>query len=585
MSRARALALDGLTGTLVIAVIAIASHAHRFTPPHHGRTVPWIVLALMFYGAEAGVVHVHIRRETHSFSLSEIALVLGLLGTAPIPLLLAQGFGAAAALVIHRHQHPRKLAFNLAQFGLATSTAVIVFHALAPSGSEGTQLWSAAIVAAYASALVGMAAITLAIAIAEGRLVVDRLPEVVVLGLVSAGVNTTLGLIGGTVLREDPDGWWLLLVPSAALFLGYRAYLRERAQRQSVEFLYDAMLVLQHPDVAHGLRDLLTHVSHALRAETAELTIFPIGDEKSALRVIVGPDVGMSTTCYLDPPAADPELATIAGAEGVVLHGATRDVQTGGCLIRRRLDDAVVVALPGTAGPLGYLLLGNRADRSHRFTDGDRRVLLALASHVAVALEHGHLEHAVAQLRELEQHLVRQTLHDQLTDLANRTLFVQRVEETMYRTADAAVLFIDLDDFKRVNDTLGHSSGDDVLRVVAARLRRCLRPGDLAARLGGDEFAVIVEGAAARDAGRVAARILDAIGAPIRTADHDVTISASVGIALGLRGDVAAVIDAADAAMYRAKAAGKGSYVLADVPTIDLRVALASPPTMSAREA
>jgi diguanylate cyclase (GGDEF)-like protein len=245
----------------------------------------------------------------------------------------------------------------------------------------------------------------------------------------------------------------------------------------------------------------------------------------------------------------------------------------------------VVVALPGTAGPLGYLLLGNRADRSHRFTDGDRRVLLALASHVAVALEHGHLEHAVAQLRELEQHLVRQTLHDQLTDLANRTLFVQRVEETMYRTADAAVLFIDLDDFKRVNDTLGHSSGDDVLRVVAARLRRCLRPGDLAARLGGDEFAVIVEGAAARDAGRVAARILDAIGAPIRTADHDVTISASVGIALGLRGDVAAVIDAADAAMYRAKAAGKGSYVLADVPTIDLRVALASPPTMSAREA
>ena len=172
--------------------------------------------------------------------------------------------------------------------------------------------------------------------------------------------------------------------------------------------------------------------------------------------------------------------------------------------------------------------------------------------------------------RTLEDQLRHQAFHDALTGLSNRALFIDRVEHALARirsedSPTPAVAFIDLDDFKLVNDSLGHGAGDEVLRAVADRLRSCLRSGDTPARLGGDEFAVLLEDAPDVHAVvEVAERILDALHEPVIVDGHEVYARASIGIATR-RGPTTTpdeLLRNADLAMYTAKANGKGCIEL-----------------------
>jgi diguanylate cyclase (GGDEF)-like protein len=164
-----------------------------------------------------------------------------------------------------------------------------------------------------------------------------------------------------------------------------------------------------------------------------------------------------------------------------------------------------------------------------------------------------------------------QALHDPLTGLPNRALFVDRLAvavERSHRTGVAlALLFVDVDDFKDVNDSLGHAAGDRVLESLAERLRAVLRPMDTVARYGGDEFTLLFDGIAGeREALLIAERISRTVGRPIRLGDREVSVTVSVGIAMAGGPGIAAdtVIGEADAAMYRAKARGGARYELFD---------------------
>ncbi len=175
----------------------------------------------------------------------------------------------------------------------------------------------------------------------------------------------------------------------------------------------------------------------------------------------------------------------------------------------------------------------------------------------------------VTERKVLEEKLAHQAFHDPLTDLPNRSLFLDRVDHALKRAERrgdrVAVLFMDLDNFKVVNDSLGHEVGDELLIAVAGRLRSCLRPADTAARLGGDEFVVLLEDVEdPEDATRVAVRVGEAIRAPFRAGRHDLFVTTSVGVALG-EGDGESAGDLlrnADLAMYRAKDGGKNSYAI-----------------------
>ncbi|WP_428957755.1 aminotransferase class I/II-fold pyridoxal phosphate-dependent enzyme [Streptomyces sp. cg35] len=172
----------------------------------------------------------------------------------------------------------------------------------------------------------------------------------------------------------------------------------------------------------------------------------------------------------------------------------------------------------------------------------------------------------VTEQRQLEQELTQRAFHDALTGLPNRTLLLERVDRALVRSrrdpALTCLLFIDLDDFKLVNDTLGHPAGDMLLMAVGERLSATLRRSDTAARLGGDEFAVLMEDAREPvDAELLAAQIVQTLSRPIRLLEDSVTVSASVGVATALDSSNAdELLQHADLALYAAKAAGKRQW-------------------------
>lgn len=172
----------------------------------------------------------------------------------------------------------------------------------------------------------------------------------------------------------------------------------------------------------------------------------------------------------------------------------------------------------------------------------------------------------VTDHKRLESELAHQAFHDSLTGLANQALFRDRVDHAVARNARLAarlaVVFLDLDNFKTVNDSLGHTPGDEVLVAVAERLGRCVRDSDTVARLGGDEFAVLLEDlGTVRDVTLLADRIIAALQRPFTLAGREVVIGASVGIALDGPGmDSGQLLRNADIAMYTAKRRGKGRY-------------------------
>jgi diguanylate cyclase (GGDEF)-like protein len=241
-------------------------------------------------------------------------------------------------------------------------------------------------------------------------------------------------------------------------------------------------------------------------------------------------------------------LACLAGAS--LMAPAILAVQA---LRDQRLDIPVIVA--GCA-LLFLLVLIRMADlvreneatvRELRGTEGVLRASLSERDTLAAQLEH-------------------QAFHDSLTDLANRALFNDRVRHALARARRdggcLAVLFVDLDDFKVVNDSLGHGAGDRLLREVAARLRSCLREHDTVGRLGGDEFAILAEDTDLATARLLAERVITTLGAPFPLVGGQVTIRASVGIAVDerLALDEAQLLRNADIAMYAAKSRGKGTY-------------------------
>ncbi|MEU2350341.1 EAL domain-containing protein [Modestobacter sp. NPDC049651] len=177
----------------------------------------------------------------------------------------------------------------------------------------------------------------------------------------------------------------------------------------------------------------------------------------------------------------------------------------------------------------------------------------------------------VGDRRALEAELRRQATHDSLTGLANRALVRQTLAELVapgHRADPVGVLFCDLDEFKAVNDRLGHEAGDDLLRQVADRLRECVRPGDLLARLGGDEFVVVLPDVTGdRALAAVGERVLAALHRPFHLGRETVRVGASVGGVLGRPGDaVTDLLRDADAAMYEAKRAGRGRVQVFDAP-------------------
>jgi len=216
---------------------------------------------------------------------------------------------------------------------------------------------------------------------------------------------------------------------------------------------------------------------------------------------------------------------------------------------------------------LGALCVMGSPER--KWSDRDVAAIAGLVETLSSELT---LHSAIQDRKEEEVKLRHTTLHDALTGLPNRTLFMQRTDQAIARAKRYpdhlfAILFLDLDRFKVVNDSLGHQVGDELLVAVARRLEQCLRTEDTVARLGGDEYGILLDRIRnVADAARVAQRILKSLAEPVNLSGYEVYTSASIGIvdSATAHGLSEYMIRSADMAMYRAKGAGKAGYEIFD---------------------
>jgi diguanylate cyclase (GGDEF)-like protein len=412
--------------------------------------------------------------------------------------------------------------------------------------------------------------IACAISLSEGMVGPRTVGRMLFMDLLVTTSNSSLGLCAAVLIATNPRALPLLVIPGATLFIAYRAYLAERERHKRLEFLYEANRTLARSrEVAHALEGLLARSLEAFRAELAEIILFGSEDNPS-IRTLLGPGTYRELMEPIDDDVAEEMRALVEerGPRATKLNPPFRTERLQRYLEGRGVSHAIVAPLPGEERVIGTIMLANRFGVVRSFDDDDLRLLDTLASNASVALQYDRLEQAVMQLSVLQEQLHHQAYHDPLTSLANRVLFAEKVKQAIAdRRGEVAVLFIDLDDFKTVNDSLGHSAGDELLVAVALRLRGCLRPEDLVARLGGDEFAVMVQdGDAEAAATGVARRIMEAFTAPVMVGVGSVAVHASVGIATNHRRTIAAedLIRDADVAMYKAKTSGKGTFEMFD---------------------
>jgi len=554
-----------LTVVLATVAVVLATLELPAGPPAKAPvTLPWWVLAAVFYVTEAKVVHLHIGRSAHSFSMSEIPVVYGIFFFAPAEFIAARLIGAGLALVINRHQRSVKLGFNLAQFLLCSVVTVGVVQLLVGvTASFGPRDWPTAFLATSAENMVGVFAVTAAISLAEGAPQHARIPRMLMMGAIVSLTNTSLALLVITVLFVEPAAALLFAVPIIAVFVAYRAYVSERQQHEGLEMLYESTRILQRsPEMDRALVSLLDHARKMFRAEIAEVSLLPQIEGQDILRTSVGPREAVEMMQPIGTTLDDPKLVQCVAERRafLVAHGESKTAQEDGT----RFRNAMYAPLVGESRLVGTILVANRLSDLSPFDADDLKLFQTLASHTAVALENGQLEQSLSSLSRLQDELQHKAYHDALTGLANRAFFAQSVAQRL-ESADASglvpvVLFLDLDDFKIVNDTLGHAAGDELLASVGERIQATLRTGDLAARIGGDEFAVLLwdtpEMPVAR---RVAERLIGAFGSGAEQDGGPANAPVSIGVAAGHPGFGSAdeLLRNADVAMYSAKARGK----------------------------
>ena len=545
--------------------IALWSLSFGWPAPAAPTSLGWWILIPGAIGADSLVFHLELKGEAHTFTLSEIPIVLGFFFAPPHIVILSRVVGGTLYQIGRRRQSGVKLAFNVGEFAFDAAMIVTFLHLLVGSSRpQAPATWVLALVAVIVTELTVMAVVTKVISWHGGETKLDRAAfTTFVMGV----VNTSLGLLAADLLWRDPPVLVLLGIVLAVSFLAYRAYFNLSKRYSSLQLLYDFTKVVSRSMRAEAvLNEILGKARQLLDAETAEVILFDPSSGQPTLRhrntgdgdgqVIDEPDSGSLAAVWrrvVDTDRAVVVPRTAKAAEMTRL----RDVLG--------LKDLLLAPLRSDEGVVGAIIVGNRLGQVRPFDDEDCRLFETLANHASVAFDNSRLVHQLRQevderRREAEERR-HEALHDSLTGLPNRTHFAMNVDECLRRGDHAAVMLMDLDRFKEVNDTLGHHHGDLLLSEVATRLMAAVREKDMAARLGGDEFAVLVSGIDdLADAERIARRILEGFTRPFEIQNLSLDVGVSIGIAAapGDGFDSASLLQKADVAMYEAKSTRSG---------------------------
>lgn len=566
-SRSRVIALSVVLAA--VAAVALVRSSMTVTGPAP-FIIPWWGFVPVFVLTEALIFHIEVRNEAHSFSLSELPLVLGLFFAAPWSVVVGRVVGHLIFLGLVRRQALLKLAFNLSLFAAETAVAIYFFR-LISGGADPTRplSWLAIFAGVLIADTLSMFAVTAAIRWHGGH---TKFSSVLQTGGLTAVVNTSLSVVAVILLWVSPWAMAFFVMIAVTVALAYRGYAGLAQRLASLQLLYDFTRMVGSSVRAEAVMDnVLAEARNLLRAARAEVILLEAGPGASGHR-LVNQDAAPDDVLPAEP-------ADLAGLEGewvwrqvvverrpVVIPRTTRDGNRQSFLEKLNLRDCIVAPLLSEGEVVGTIMVANRTSEVSTFDDDDLQLFATLANHASVAFQNGRL---MDQLRKEAEERRYEALHDSLTGLANRSLFLQKVAEMGSHAGDggrelAGVLLMDLDRFKEVNDTLGHHSGDRLLCEVAARLNSALRREDTISRLGGDEFAILLRHLdSVEQAVATAARIAQDLERPFALDDISVDVGVSIGIAISPDHgtDASSLLQRADIAMYQAKTMNKGAVL------------------------
>jgi diguanylate cyclase (GGDEF)-like protein len=462
--------------------------------------------------------------------------------------------GAMGGLIgrhLRRHRWS-VVTFNCSQYALCAAGAAACYQSLLAVGA-GTVLAATAASAVFAAVNTGL--VIPAVALESGdscqRVWADlrpTLPNYLAFGLLGV-------LLGRLYIEVSPVAVLAILTPAVIARSAFTAAVRFRQAFGRLETLYGFTSELEgSKDEATTVGSLLKQARQLLKADLAELTfVADVSEPGWTQRTTLARGEGVPVTTVV--PGESVEVAAATGGP-VLLADQPADGALRRLMLDRQLHDALVAPLRIDGETRGTLLVAKQGPDRAPFTVEDLRLLETLANHAAVSIQNNRL---LDRLR-------RDSRHDVLTGLANRTRFNELIEAAALELPrPSAIMLIDLDRFKEVNDTLGHHHGDLLLREVANRLCQQIAERGMVARFGGDEFGVLLPGSGSGDAAQVAVTLLSALERPFTVGELNLEVTASIGVALLPQhgDDPVKLLQRADVAMYAAKEAHSGWEVYA----------------------
>src|SRR5664280_2847794 len=545
-----------------------------------------VVMGAGFFFAEQFLLNIEFRRQAHTFTLAGVPLLLGVLVMSPEVFVVTRVAASTLAFVWQRVSLD-KTAYNSAAYAFEAAADTLLVHLLL-GPQQGLDLQTAVVLILLMAAVDQIISVLVLIMIRvhsgplSRAVVVEVLVPAFVLSVASSMFALNLiilleyGVLGAVVAA-------LLLGLGAA---GYRAYASARHRHESLTLVHEFVTGSVGAQSLETLaEELLSRIRRLLRASTVQVMIVDgdgDGDSDGDSQHRFTSDVGSALTLAVDEEDSldvshhdfDNQdwvvVRTMTQQEPLLAGRTTKDPGVRHWLDEHGFRDAMMVALPDSSGMRGTLRVTDRLGETATFTAEDLTMLQTLTGHLAVAL----------RSTRLVQKLGYDADHDSLTGLVNRRGLYTDGQARLTKTPGRrrALLLLDLDKFKEVNDSLGHHAGDQLLVEVGARLRGQVRGGDLLARLGGDEFAVLLEDAGYDEAASVADNLRATLAEPFTTlaepsAPGILTLHSSVSIGIALfpddGPDLSAMLRKADIAMYKAQASGDGHHVYSGADDAD----------------
>lgn len=527
---------------------------------HVPRTwsTPWFAVVVVGYVIASdprSALRFELRRHGVSLALTDVPMVVGLFLLPAWCVLVASLLGCLATFATHRGPAQRAV-FNASTTALNVAVSGSLFFGLGVRSIEHPQSWLITYAAVLVGSLACCAAVLCVITLVQGKPDRKSVSSVFGFGLLASGLNATFALVVLLVLHMQAWAAILILIITVVFVMAYRGYTRSVDERKSLSELYDFTRAVGTAHQDTSLADVVLEQTRGfLRAEHATLWL-PGRDGFAPTGLRAGVDDGVTVLTTAEPDLTRAQVIeqgrTLMWSRNA---GTTDDPEP--------ISDVIATPLWSGETVVGVLEVSNRLGENAGFGRDDVRLLETLAAHAGVAVQNSRL---LNRLRH-------DASHDALTGLPNRLEFVASIQRALTAKGEpgevVAVLLLDLDSFKDVNDTLGHVAGDRLLKEVGQRLSQAVPAGALVARMGGDEFAVLLRLPGAASAHEQGIALQDALVEPVDIDGLFLDAGGSVGVAVypDHAIDAVTLLQRAEVAMYAAKEAVR--QVQSYVPTMD----------------